>query len=342
MVASLSPKNERPAEDSASESDLENRLAGDAAHLDPSGAEAQPADDASSVADESVAERVAAALNKAAAAQPEPTDAEPTDAEPDVADDEPESTAVASSTEDPDSAPDCDEGPSLNDRIASLATSDGLVHEDDSTESKDYRGTIFAKLFEAETSVASPTRWSVGSSRKTCVGCSEPLPDDRSFHTALCVPENLAETQIADASAVFERRDYCLACFEASPPAHAFASWTTVLPPAAEAPKKIVNLTSLRVYFDQLGSIVARARDDEQGAEMNGIDLSPAELADLERLRYLIALFLVRKRALRWVDHHGSTLRLECKATESILDIAVPAPGATMDEATRAFEQLFG
>ena len=198
-----------------------------------------------------------------------------------------------------------------------------------------------AKLFEADTAVANRTRWSVGTSRKTCVACSERLPEDQSFHTALCAPSDLGDAQIADASEVFERRDYCETCFASSPPVHAFASWLTVRPPAAEAPKKIVNLASLRVYFDQLGAIVKRARE-EAGARAQGVELSESEIADVDRLRYLIALFLVRKRALRWVEHEPAALRLECKATDSIIEVPVPPTGAEMDEVTQAFDQLFG
>ncbi|MEM7262323.1 MAG: hypothetical protein AAF488_10070, partial [Planctomycetota bacterium] len=268
---------------------------------------------------------------------------EATDAEPNVAEeDSGESSEGDVSPEEAARAAEAAQSlQSLTDRIARLTSGVGL-HDEDDDAPKDHRGRVFAKLLEAETSVAGRTRWSVGTSRKACVVCQEPLPEDASFHTALLPPSEAVDPNapsIADASELFERQDYCEPCFEAKPPEHAFAHWKTILPPPPDAPKRIVNLASLRVYFDQLGSIVERSQDSEAAERW---ELSEEDVRDLERLRYLIALFLVRKRALKWADQVGQKLILECRATETTIEVPIPAPGEAMDAATAAFEQLFG
>ncbi|MCA8959012.1 MAG: hypothetical protein KDC38_00805 [Planctomycetes bacterium] len=107
-----------------------------------------------------------------------------------------------------------------------------------------------------------------------------------------------------------------------------------------QAPKKVINLASLRVYFDQLGAILERDVDAEPSSAGN--ETRADDLADVARLRYLIALYLVRKRNLIWSDQREDRLFLQCRATDSVIEVSVPPPGAEMTAATEAFDQLFG
>lgn len=265
----------------------------------------------------------------------------------------------------------------------------------------------YAKVQEAEHLVSGRTRWSVGATRRYCYQCQQHLPEHETFHTALCpVDPTLVG---GDASSAFERRDYCEKCFDSAVTDQAFAHWKTILPPPPDAPRKVVNLASLRVYFDQLTELIeasegARARrggdereeddrtgdgaadpgpaaddaeaespaDDRVEGESTTVEAAGSDDADFgeldlegdqepsaqsryaaqwsegeERpelwvpLRYLLGLFLVRKRVLKWEGVTDSELTLRCKQSEREYRVEIPPRGKRLEEAESAFEAIF-
>lgn len=267
---------------------------------------------------------------------------------------------------------------------------------------------VYAKVQEAEHLVSGRTRWSVGATRRYCYQCQQHLPEHETFHTALC-PVDPTLVGGGDASSAFERRDYCEKCFDASVTDQAFAHWKTILPPPPDAPRKVVNLTSLRVYFDQLTELIEaseRASARRRGSETGADDRAEEEPADLEGsaaevespaedraepveaestsaegggddadfgeldlegdeeptaesryaaqwsegeerpelwvpLRYLLGLFLVRKRVLKWEGVTDSELTLRCKQSEREYRVEIPPRGKRLEEAESAFEAIF-
>lgn len=207
-------------------------------------------------------------------------------------------------------------------------------------------------------------RWSVDATRRRCSQCGEALLDHEPFHTILA-PASPRPTGSADAEGedlhLFERRDSCEACFAASPPATAFAHWRAVLPPPPGGVRKRVNLASLLAHFHALiegtrngdaGSddalagtrALSCAGDEPALAGGEGATIAPESAGEpRHRLAYLLALFLVRRRMLRWEGVEEGILRLRCRESDRTVEIPVPdlAPGEIEDAAAQ-FEELFG
>ena len=70
--------------------------------------------------------------------------------------------------------------------------------------------------------------------------------------------------------------------------------------------------------------------------------LEVSAVADRIRLAYLLALFLVRKRALRWISHDPQSLTVK-ERSGAIHQVQVPAIDAVaLEEAVAEMEQLLG
>ena len=217
--------------------------------------------------------------------------------------------------------------------------------------------TPFARRLEDPQRVDGGGRWSVDSTRRRCCRCDTPFPDHDPFHTVL-EPASDEERGSEDAREVFVRRDYCTGCFESDPPATVFAHWRCVLPPPPDGARKVVNLASLLAHFHQLVETPAVhiPDEDEEGASGEGSgggEGSTPPAPPLEphiptlseeklRLVYLLALFLVRRRMLKWEGVEGGVLQLRCK--ESDRPVGLPEPPwseAELAEAVAEFEDLF-
>lgn len=217
-------------------------------------------------------------------------------------------------------------------------------------------------------------RWSVDASRRRCSRCSRELPDGEILHSALVPPPESASAE--GDQVIFARGDYCEQCFEADPPQGAFAEWRTVLPPKPGGERKIVNLASLLAHFHSLvetsradddlgdgsledgayedgayedgafedgvfqrGAFKDGVRDDAGVSTQSGKDPLAPERA---RIAYLLALFLVRRRMLRWEGIRGGVLSLRCRESDRPLELPVPPlTTAQLAEAIAEFEDLF-
>ncbi|MDE0960734.1 MAG: hypothetical protein OSB09_08130, partial [Planctomycetota bacterium] len=96
------------------------------------------------------------------------------------------------------------------------------------------------------------------------------------------------------------------------------------------------------------------SRDDSSAPgepdEENGDPPTPSRPASLEvsavadriRLSYLLALFLVRKRALRWISHDLRSLTVG-ERSGTVHRVQIPSiDRATLEEAVAEMEQLLG
>ena len=234
------------------------------------------------------------------------------------------------------------------------------------SEGSDARGggrIPMARRLEDPQRVDGGGRWSVESTRRRCCRCDQPLPDHDTFHTVL---EPASAEQLGDEEEreVFVRRDYCEGCFVENPPETFFAHWRRILPPPAGGPRKIVNLASLLAHWHTLVETPAihdpdATLDGQEGivgesgvAENSTPDasegaappklhlptLSPPRL----RLAYLLALFLVRRRMLKWEGIQDNRLQLRCKESDRPVGLPVPPlSDAELEEAVAEFEELF-
>ena len=219
--------------------------------------------------------------------------------------------------------------------------------------------TPYARRLDDPQRVDGGGRWSVDSTARRCCRCAGALPDHETFHTVLepAPPEDLP---LGDERELFVRRDYCTECFTSQPPETVFAHWTRILPPPPGGPKKIVNLASLLAHFHQLVETPAlpTASEDGEDGELPGENVgegktAPAtaprpephvpELSDERgRLAYLLALFLVRRRMLKWEGMVDERLQLICKESDRPVALGVPAmTDSELEEAVAEFEELF-
>ena len=197
---------------------------------------------------------------------------------------------------------------------------------------------ILAKLYEDEQKGEAPGRWAVGVTRRSCHQCGQELTPGSSFHSTLsAAPIPADDTRLADVSELFERHDYCQACFAEIPREEAFAHWKSLVDAPTHAPRKTVNLSALLAYFVHLGE--ARRDPEDPGPPLDAPQMSEQASA---RVRYLLALFLVRKRVLRWISLVGPVLIVEEVREDLRHHVDVPAlEPQSMEEALQAFEELF-
>lgn len=77
-------------------------------------------------------------------------------------------------------------------------------------------------------------------------------------------------------------------------------------------------------------------------AASSGASSSASVPEPRQRLAYLLALFLVRRRMLRWEGVEGETLRLRCRESDRPVELPVPRlPPAELEAAIAEFEDLF-
>jgi hypothetical protein len=114
------------------------------------------------------------------------------------------------------------------------------------------------------------TEWKIAKSSRTCSGCGERFGERQSYFSALF-----------EQDAGFERRDYCPRCFKAPRPANVYCFWRTTVPEAdgEDARRVVLDAESVLDFFRRLGE-----------------ESTPQRLA----FRYVLALMLTRKKALRF------------------------------------------
>ena len=241
-----------------------------------------------------------------------------------------------------------------------------IGEEKASGESTEGKKATFARLRDEEQRVAGGGRWSVDSSRRYCALTREEIPRGTPFWTVLAP----ADPQQAPESAgpltpFFSRHDYCDAAMAQLDPADFFARWRTVIPEESGAEKRVVNVASLLATFLELVEpLRSGTLEEAEGESAEGVEapvgaeidveeegvaaalsrkgLEIAQSTDRLRLAYLLALFLVRKRALVWEDHGDEFLKVREKSAEESYEIPIPAMDRqTLEAAIQEIESIF-
>jgi hypothetical protein len=145
--------------------------------------------------------------------------------------------------------------------------------------------------------VAIRTDWKIGRKARACSGCGKEFPFETPFHSAIWLEKE-----------AFLRRDLCGPCFSAAPAAP-YSHWIAEIPRPAERPR-VFDLGLAAEFLRRLAAAGEPAR---------------APLA------WLLALLLVRKRAVRILDlpqdEKGPRVRVEFHDGNAPLEI--PAPPLT-------------
>ncbi len=220
----------------------------------------------------------------------------------------------------------------------------------------------FARLREEQQRVAGGGRWSVDASRRQCFRCQQEIPRGTSFWTVLAEadPDQAGEV----VAAYFSRQDHCEGCIEDLEEDPFFARWKTSVPAPDGPPRRIVNIVSLHATFLSLMETSVTSSESADCAEDTQEDLHQpdqpsdqdlestpkpqpqglevSEEADRIRLAYLLALFLVRKRVLRWVGHEQQVLSVQERAG-TLHRVPVPSiDAATLEDAVAELEEFLG
>ncbi|MAJ28059.1 hypothetical protein CBD41_01410 [bacterium TMED181] len=224
----------------------------------------------------------------------------------------------------------------------------------------------YARLRDQEQRVAGGGRWSVDSSRRFCALTKQEIPRGTPFWTVLATADpDSAPESAGPLAAFFSRQDYCDEAMAGLDPGSFFARWRTVIPEESGPVKRVVNLASLLATFLELAEPIrkqepaeaeesAQAADADPGADageegesdpssaLRRVGLEIDSSTDRSRLAYLLALFLIRKRALIWDDHVDSCLRVREKSSEEIYEIPAPEMDReTLEAAVSEIESLF-
>jgi len=218
----------------------------------------------------------------------------------------------------------------------------------------------YARLKEERERVAGGGSWSVDGSRRICHSCQQEIVRGTWFWTVLRPAEQ--EPVAADGvAAFFCRQDHCEACIDSLKDEQYFARWRTSVPAPEGPPRRIVNLASLFATFLSLidptepptasGEAVEEESEQqpEEPDESEPTDQAPRAgglsvslQADRVRLGYLLALFLVRKKALRWQAHDGDHL-LVSERSGNLYRVPVPRiDPQELEAAVAEFEDLLG
>lgn len=125
------------------------------------------------------------------------------------------------------------------------------------------------------------TEWKIGRKGRACAGCGTVFAYGAPFHSAIFLEGE-----------AFLRRDLCGACFQSAPSAP-YSQWVTAIPKPEET-KRVFDLGLAAEFLRRLAG-----------------EGDPARAA----LVHLLALLLVRKRAVRFLDlprsERGARARVE-------------------------------
>jgi hypothetical protein len=157
--------------------------------------------------------------------------------------------------------------------------------------------------------------WDIQKSSKMCSACERAFDEGESYFSALY-----------DRGEQFERRDYCPPCWEADDDeTEAFSFWKTHVPTQEEQRKLLVD-------DDVLVSFFLRLADEQQEQQPQ----------HKRNFRYILALVLMRKKILRFVDiaREDDAEFLVLRYPREDREFRVRDPGLTEEEADTVKDDL--
>ena len=156
--------------------------------------------------------------------------------------------------------------------------------------------------------------WNIQRSNRQCSSCSRQFAEGEFYYSALF-----------DSGEEFAREDFCLECWEGSGAEQsAFSFWKTHVAPRAEQKKLFVDDDVLLDFF-------LRLSDEESEQPDHKV-----------KFRYILALVLMRKKLLRFVDilREGQQEIMLLRYPRADRNFRVIDPGLTEEEADTVKEDL--
>lgn len=161
-----------------------------------------------------------------------------------------------------------------------------------------------------------PKNWPINQSAPCCWECEHNLQPGQAYFSGLVEADGNAEE-------AFQRRDYCLQCWESVDEGNFFSYWKTRRPPEDKKPR--VNTAVVFDFFDKL-------RDSDR--------------ADATQMRFVLALYLARRKELDFVNvknnGRNDVLLFRRKASDETLQVEDPdLSDAEIETATEQLKALF-
>ena len=150
--------------------------------------------------------------------------------------------------------------------------------------------------------------WKIEKRRRACSLCARPFGSEEDHYSG-----------IAEVEGRFERRDVCLPCWDKKP--ELFSYWRTRTPKLEE--RRLENVQAMTDFFKKLLE-------------------KPLEDPNRQKIAYLTALLLARKRKLKLAGSSGGRLRIEKGWDGETIEIPdPPISDAELSDLRVQMDQLF-
>jgi hypothetical protein len=116
--------------------------------------------------------------------------------------------------------------------------------------------------------------WYINRGAKTCFLCERTFPEEEVYFSALYDEKN-----------TFERKDFCVGCWDKKGDAAVFSHWKAKVPKKPETVQRYANID---VFYDLFNKLE------------NENDISRVNF------RYVLSLYLMRKKILKLISSHKS------------------------------------
>lgn len=150
--------------------------------------------------------------------------------------------------------------------------------------------------------------WKIDRRGRACSACGRSFQSEEEHYSGIVEVENR-----------FERRDLCRECWKARP--ELFSFWRTRMPKLEE--RRLEDVAAMTDFFKKLVE-------------------KPSEDPARQKITYLTALLLARKRRLKLAGSRGGKLRVEKSWDGETIEIAdPPISDDELEALRRQMEQLF-
>jgi len=158
------------------------------------------------------------------------------------------------------------------------------------------------------TQSSQPEEWRISKRGKTCCACTRVFKSEEEHYSGIVEVEQR-----------FERRDLCLPCWTAKP--ELFSFWKTRMPKFEQ--KRFEDVTAMVEFFKKLVE-------------------KPSEEPGRQKITYLMALLLARKRRVKLAGSKDGKLRVEKTWDGDAVEIVDPIiSDAELADLRTQMEQLF-
>lgn len=150
--------------------------------------------------------------------------------------------------------------------------------------------------------------WRISKRGKACSACARAFRSEEEHYSG-----------IAELEGRFERRDYCAPCWAAKPALFSF--WKTRMPKVEQ--RRFEDIAAMVEFFKKLAA-------------------APSDDPSRQKITYLLALLLARKRRVRLAGSKDGRLRVEKSWDGDTVEIAdPPITDAELADLRSQMEQLF-